>query len=69
MSECSVCQAWRPTGRLKIQGPDSQKGYFKFYLKIIYFFLKYIVTLFYKKLRTKIVVCLIRESGPRHYRQ
>jgi len=31
----------------------------------MYFFLKYIVTLFYKKLRIKIVVCLRRESGPR----
>jgi len=30
----------------------------------MYFFLKYIVTLFYKKLRIKIVVCLLRESGP-----
>jgi len=28
----------------------------------MYFFLKYIVTLFYKKLRIKIVVCLLRES-------
>jgi len=27
------------------------------------FFLKYIVTLFYKKLRIKIVLCLLRESG------
>jgi len=31
----------------------------------MYFFLKYIVILFYKKLRIKIVVCLLRESGPR----
>jgi len=31
----------------------------------MYFFLKYIVTLFYKKLRIKIVVCLLCESGPR----
>jgi len=31
----------------------------------MYFFLKYIVTLFYKNLRIKIVVCLLRESGPR----
>jgi len=30
----------------------------------MYFFLKYIVTLFYKKLRIKIVACLLRESGP-----
>jgi len=30
----------------------------------MYFFLKYIVTLFYKKLRIKIVVCLLRDSGP-----
>jgi len=30
----------------------------------MYFFLKYIVTLFYKKFRIKIV-CLLRESGPR----
>jgi len=30
----------------------------------MYFFLKYIVTLFYKKLVTKIVVSLLRESGP-----
>jgi len=30
----------------------------------MYIFLKYIVTLFYKKLRIKIVVCLLRESGP-----
>jgi len=30
----------------------------------MHFFLKYIVTLFYKKLRIKIVVCLLRESGP-----
>jgi len=30
----------------------------------MYSFLKYIVTLFYKKLRIKIVVCLLRESGP-----
>jgi len=30
----------------------------------MYFFLKYIVTLFYKKLRIQIVVCLLRESGP-----
>jgi len=30
----------------------------------MHFFLKYIVTLFYKKLMTKIVVCLLRESGP-----
>jgi len=30
----------------------------------MYFFLKYIVTLFYKKLRIRIVVCLLRESGP-----
>jgi len=30
----------------------------------MYFFLKYIVTLFYKNLRIKIVVCLLRESGP-----
>jgi len=30
----------------------------------MYFFLKYIVTLFYKKLRIKILVCLLRESGP-----
>jgi len=28
------------------------------------FFLKYIVALFYKKLRIKIVVRLLRESGP-----
>jgi len=31
----------------------------------MYFFLKYIVTLFYKKLRIKMIVCLLRESGPR----
>jgi len=31
----------------------------------MYFVLKYIVTLFYKKLRIKIVVSLLRESGPR----
>jgi len=31
----------------------------------MYFFLKYIVTLFYKKLKIKIVVCLFRESVPR----
>jgi len=31
----------------------------------MYFFLKYIVTLFYKKLRIKIIVCLLCESGPR----
>jgi len=30
----------------------------------MYFYIKYIVTLFYKKLRIKIVVCLLRESGP-----
>jgi len=30
----------------------------------MYFFLKYIVTLFYKKLIIKIVVCLLRESCP-----
>jgi len=30
----------------------------------MYFFLKYIVTLFYKKLRIKIVVSLLRELGP-----
>jgi len=30
----------------------------------MYFFLKYIVTLFYKKLRIKKFVCLLRESGP-----
>jgi len=30
----------------------------------MYFFLKYIVTLFYKKLRIKIVVSFLRESGP-----
>jgi len=30
----------------------------------MYFFLKYIVTLFYKKLKIKIVVYLLRESGP-----
>jgi len=30
----------------------------------MYFFLKYIVTLFYKNLKIKIVVCLLRESGP-----
>jgi len=30
----------------------------------MYFSLKYIVTLFYKKLRIKIVVSLLRESGP-----
>jgi len=30
----------------------------------MYFFLKYIVTLFYKKLKIKIVACLLRESGP-----
>jgi len=30
----------------------------------MYLFIKYIVTLFYKKLRIKIVVCLLRESGP-----
>jgi len=30
------------------------------------FFLKYLVTLFYKKLRKKIVVSFLRESGPRH---
>jgi len=30
----------------------------------MYFFLKYIVTLFYKKLRIKIVVRLLRESAP-----
>jgi len=29
----------------------------------MYFFLKYILTLFYKKLRMKIVVCLLRELG------
>jgi len=29
-----------------------------------YFFIKYIVTLFYKKLRIKIVVSFLRESGP-----
>jgi len=29
------------------------------------FFLKYLVTLFYKKLRIKIVVSFLRESGPR----
>jgi len=46
------------------------KKYFKFYLKIIVTFLyvvfkkKYIVTLFCKKLRIKIVVSLLRESGP-----
>jgi len=31
----------------------------------MHFFLKCIVTLFYKKLRIKIVVSLLRESGPR----
>jgi len=31
----------------------------------MYFFRKYIVTLFYKKLRIKFFVCLLRESGPR----
>jgi len=31
----------------------------------MYFFLKYIVILFYKKLRIKIVVSLLCESGPR----
>jgi len=31
----------------------------------MYFFLKYIVILFYKKLGIKIVVCLLRESGLR----
>jgi len=31
----------------------------------MYFFLKYIVTLFYKKLRIKIVVSFLCESGPR----
>jgi len=31
----------------------------------LYCFPKYIVTLFYKKLRINIVVCLLRESGPR----
>jgi len=52
------------------------KRCFKFDLKIIvtflqdvffqcFFLLKYIVTLFYKKLRIKIVVCLLCESGPR----
>jgi len=30
----------------------------------MHFYLKYILTLFYKKLRIKIVVCLLRESGP-----
>jgi len=30
----------------------------------MYIFLKYIITLFCKKLRIKIVVCLLRESGP-----
>jgi len=30
----------------------------------MYFFLKNIVTLFYKKLRIKIVVSFLRESGP-----
>jgi len=41
--------------------------YFTFSPKVtMYFFLKYIVTLFYKKLRMKILVCLLRESrGPR----
>jgi len=31
----------------------------------MYFLLKYIVTLFYKKLRIKIVVSFLSESGPR----
>jgi len=31
----------------------------------MYFFLKYIVTLFYKKHRIKIVVSFLCESGPR----
>jgi len=31
----------------------------------MYFFLKYLVTLFYKKLRIKIVVSFLCESGPR----
>jgi len=44
-------QRWGPGARFT-------KIYFKFYLKII-------VTLFYKKLGIKIVVCLLRESGPR----
>jgi len=30
----------------------------------MYFFLKYIVTLFYEKLRMTNFVCLLRESGP-----
>jgi len=30
----------------------------------MYFFIKYIVTLFYKKLRIKIVVSFLCESGP-----
>jgi len=32
---------------------------------LMHFSLKYIVTLFYKKVRIKIVVCLLHESGPR----
>jgi len=35
----------------------------------MYFFIKYIVTLFYKKLRIKIVVSLLRESGPWQLKQ
>jgi len=31
----------------------------------MFFFLKYIVTLFYKKLKIKIVVSFLRKSGPR----
>jgi len=31
----------------------------------MYFFLKYLVTLFYKKLRIKIVLSFLCESGPR----
>jgi len=31
----------------------------------MYFFLKYLATLFYKKLRIKIVVSFLCESGPR----
>jgi len=33
----------------------------------MYFFQKYIVTLFYKKIRITIVVCLLRESAPGFY--
>jgi len=35
----------------------------------MYFFLKYLVTLFYKKLRIKIVVSFLCESGPRSLRR